>query len=151
MKLSPITSPSQSRRNGFTLAEVIIAICISAISLGGVICAYLMSADQAEWSGYSLAAHSLALQQSEQARACKWDPLAQPPVDQLVTSNFPPRVEIMDLPASGTNLVYATNLTSISVATATPALKMIRVDCVWAYRNRALFTNTVVTYRAPDQ
>jgi hypothetical protein len=30
-------------------------------------------------------------------------------------------------------------------------LKQIRVDCVWRFMSRGLFTNTTLTYRAPDQ
>jgi hypothetical protein len=28
---------------------------------------------------------------------------------------------------------------------------MIRVDCTWNFMGKRTFTNTVVTYRAPDQ
>lgn len=139
------------RISAFTLIEVVVAISICALTLGGIIAAYLMSASQAEWSGYSLAANALALQKSEQARASKWDPLASPPIDQLVQSNFPIRVELLDRSIPGMNAVYATNFTTISWITTTPPLKLIQVDCIWSYRVGKLFTNTIVTYRAPDQ
>lgn len=136
---------------GFTLAEVVIAMAIAAVAIGGVIYGYVMTAQRAEWSSYSLAAQSLALQRIEQARACQWDPSGYPPVDQLVSSNFPTAIDILDIPMSGTNVVYATNVTTISLLSTNPYLKMIRVDCRWMFQKRGAFTNTVVTYRGPDQ
>ena len=118
---------------------------------GGVIYGYIQSLNRSEWTAYDLAANSLAQQRMEQARAVKWDTLAFPPVDGLQSSNFPVAVEVLDIPITGNNLVYATNITTISPVAATPPVKAIRVDCVWAYHNGRVFTNTVVTYRAPDQ
>ena len=106
---------------------------------------------QAEWSAYSLAAQSLASQSLEQSRAAKWDPKGYPATDQLVSSNFPLKVQILDIPMTGSNIVYATNITSISTVSVNPPLKMISVECIWRFLERGLFTNTVVSYRAPDQ
>ena len=103
----------------------------------------------AEWAAYSLAAHSLAMQRIEQTRAAKWDPAGFPPVDDL--TNRPPAVDILDIPISGTNIAYATSITTIATVSLNPPLKKIRVECVWPFVNRGLFTNVVVTYRAPDQ
>lgn len=136
---------------GFTLMEVVISTSLGALTIGATIYGYVMSTRRAEWSGYSLAAHSLAMQGVEQARASKWDTLGNPPVDQLVSSNFPVRVNILDIPISGTNIVYATNFTTIATVQANPPLKLIRVDTVWRFMSKGPFTNTVVTYRAPDQ
>ena len=91
------------------------------------------------------------MQALEQTRAAKWDTLGTPVVDQVVSGNFTSRVEILDIPISGTNIVYATSSISISTISTTPPLKMIQVDCVWRFMNHGLFTNTVATYRAPDQ
>ncbi|MBI4663658.1 MAG: type II secretion system protein [Verrucomicrobia bacterium] len=135
----------------FTLMEVVISLSISAMMVGAVITGYTLSTRRAEWSAYSLAAHSLAMQRLEQARAAKWDPNGWPSVDELVSSNFPVQVEVLDIPISGTNLVSATNLTTISTLSTAPPLKMIRVDCVWMFLSRGPFTNTVVTYRTADQ
>src|SRR5256885_14903687 len=88
---------------GFTIVEVVLSTFIALITIGGVIYGYVMSAKRAEWSAYSLAASSLAMQRLEQARSCKWDPMGFPPVDMLVTNNFPVTVEILDVPRSGTN------------------------------------------------
>ena len=136
---------------GFTLAEVVIASALAALSMAGIIYGYTQSAKFAEFTSYSLAAQSMALQRVEQCRASKWDPLGYPPVDELVASNFNPQVNVLDIPISGTNIVYATNFTLITTLATNPPLKLIRVDCVWPFLGRGLFTNSTVTYRAPDQ
>lgn len=137
--------------SAFTLMEVVMSMAVSALTIGGIIAGYTMSARKAEWSAYSLAAHSLAMQRLEQTRAAKWDPQGWPVIDELVSSNFPVRIDVLDIPISGTNLVYATNTTTISSLSANPPLKMIRVDCAWMFLSRGPFTNTVVTYRTADQ
>jgi len=135
----------------FTLMEVVISLAISAITIGAILTGYTLATKRAEWSAYSLAAQSLAMQRLEQTRAAKWDPNGWPPVDELVSSNFPVRQEVLDIPISGTNLVYATNFTSITMLSSSPPLKMIRVDCTWMFISRGPFTNTVATYRTADQ
>lgn len=135
----------------FSLPEVLVAIAITGIGLSGIIYGYVSTSTRGEWSAYSLAAHSLAMQRMEQTRACKWDQQAWPIVDELVSSNFPMQVNILDIPISGSNVVYATNFTVIRSISTNPAVKLIKVDCVWRFMQRGLFTNTLVTYRAPDQ
>lgn len=127
------------------------ASCIAALTIAGIASGYIMSADRAEWSSYSLAANSMAVQRLEQTRASKYDPLAFPSVDNLVSTNFPAISQVLDMPISLTNKVYATNYTTITLVRAKPPLKLIQVDCVWPYRKRGFFTNTVLTYRAADQ
>lgn len=141
---------SNGNRAAFTLAEIVIAAALGSITVGAGLYGYVLSAKRAEWSGYSLAAHSLAVQGIEQARAAKWDPTGAQ-ADDLVSSNFPTAVNILDIPIMGTNIVYATNYTTISYVSTNPAIKLIRVDCVWNFIKRGPFTNTIVTYRAPDQ
>jgi type II secretory pathway pseudopilin PulG len=145
--------PQRRKPRGFTLAEIVIATALSAMTIGASIYGYIMSAKRAEWSGYSLAAQSLAVQKLEQARACKWDPMATPPfnVDLLVSTNFPMETNILDIPITGTNIVWATNFTTITTIQTNPWLKMIRVDCVWNFNGKGPFTNTIATYRGPDQ
>jgi prepilin-type N-terminal cleavage/methylation domain-containing protein len=142
---------SRAQRDGFTLMEVMISMLISAVLIGGLILGYTSTLQRAEWSAYELAAQSLAQQRVEQARAAKWDRLASPPVDQVISDNFPPTVEILDVPIAGTNITWATNFTTISDVTLDPPLKLIQVDCVWSWHDVRLFTNKILTYRAPDQ
>ena len=138
------------RAAAFTLVEVTIAMSIAALSLGAIVNGYVISAQRAEWSAYSLAAHSLAMQGVEQARAAKWDLDGNPPVDELVIGNFPQRINTLDIPRSGTNIVYATNFTTITTISTAPQLKLVQVDCVWKFLSRGPFTNTVTTYRTVD-
>lgn len=144
----------KSTRQAFTLVEVLISMTIAAMTIGAIATGFAASAVRAEWSGYSLAAHRLALQGLEQTRAAKWDPSAYPPIDHITAADFPPTLHTLDIPVSGGNPTWATNTFSISMVSTNPALKLIRVDCTWAFatgRRAGLFTNTVSTLRAPDQ
>ena len=120
----------------------------------GILAGNTMSANRAEWSGYSLAAQSHAAQRIELARAATWDTSSVPPIDQtpaLVGTN----TGILDMPINSTNAVLVTNITTITNLTigTNPVIlvKMIRVDTIWNWRQTRIFTNTLVTYRAPDQ
>jgi hypothetical protein len=134
----------------FTLVEAVCATALALMTATALIHGYRLATRRAEWSGYSLAAHALASMGIEQARACKWDIRGWPVVDELIGDNFPPAVQVLDVPITGTNMVYATNFTTITTVSADPPLKMIRVDCVWPSFDGRLHTNTIVTYRAPD-
>jgi type II secretory pathway pseudopilin PulG len=134
---------------GFTLAEVVLAMAVLALVIQGVIYGYMNSSRRAEWNAHSLAAQSLASQGVEQARAAQWDPQAWPIVDELPPTNYT-EVDTLDLPSSGTP-TYATNYISVTNISIDPPLRQIRADCVWSFLNRKLFTNTIVTFRAPDQ
>jgi len=133
------------------LTEVVFSLALIGLTAGGIINGYIQSARVTDWQARSLAAESLAMQRVEQCRAAKWDTRSFPVVDQLVSSNFPTLTEQMDLPTVSTNASYATIYTTISTISSSPPLRMMQADCVWQFPGRGLFTNTVVTYRAPDQ
>jgi type II secretory pathway pseudopilin PulG len=139
---------------GFTLVEVVVSLALAALTFSGVMYGYAVTSDQAHWSSCSLAAHSLAVQGVEQARAAKWDPQAWPAIDELGTTNYT-QVSTLDLPVTKGNILYATNFVSITTVSAVPPVRELRADCVWRFlngsRSRGLYTNTVVTLRAPDQ
>jgi prepilin-type N-terminal cleavage/methylation domain-containing protein len=136
----------------FTLVEVVISMMVVGIMLAGLVSLYTQSAVRAEWSAYSLAGQMMALRGLEQTRAAKWDPRATPGVDELVATNFPQVVDILDLGPSGSGTTYATNVTTIQTVSASPPLKVIRVQCTWSFPWRGgLFTNSIFTYRGPDQ
>lgn len=152
MKFRKQTTPAnRRRRKGITIVEVVFSLAIMGISFGAIVTGYVMSAKRAEWSAYSLAANSLAMQCLEQCRAAKWDVLTTPITDELTTATFGEQVSELDVPVSGGNITYATNYTMITSISTDPPLKMIRVDCVWPFKGQGLFTNTMITYRAPDQ
>jgi len=144
---------SLHRGGGFTLAEVVVSIAVVTLAFGGVIYGYVLTTDRAEWSAYSLAAQSLAMQGVEQARGAKWDPKAWPSVDELGLTNYS-QVDMLDVPISGAP-VLATNYVNISLVSIDPPLRQLRADCVWYFksgrRSRGPFTNTVVTLRTADQ
>jgi len=131
--------------------EVVFSLAIVGLAAGGIITGYVQSARVTDWQAHSLAAESLAMQRIEQCRAAKWDTRAAPVVDQLVSANFPVVVEQMDLPTVSTNASYATIYTTSSTVSSDPPLRMMQADCVWKFPGRGWFTNTIVTYRAPDQ
>jgi hypothetical protein len=138
-------------RHGGSLVEVVFSLGIATLTISGSVNGYILSANRAEWSAYSLAAHSLAMQRLEQVRAAKWDTAAYPPVDQIVPGNFGLQTNILDVPISGSNVVYAISRTILSDISANPPMKFVRVETVWKFMNRGTFTNTVSSYRAPDQ
>ena len=138
-------------RQALTLVEVLVAMIVFGIMVSGIVSGFMQAHRAAEWSAYSLAAQSLAMQPMEQARAAKWDPYAWPATNQLIQANFPPQTNVLDVPASGTNIVYATNRTTLRMVSTTPPLMQISVECTWRFMNRGVFTNRITTYRAPDQ
>jgi type II secretory pathway pseudopilin PulG len=148
-----ITKVSKSK-TAFTLVEVVVAVAVAAMGFAGIIFGYVQTTYRAEWSGYSLAAQSLAMQGIEQGRAAQWDPRAWPAVDEIGVTNFV-QVEQLDVPRAGPP-VLATNYISITQVTAVPPLRELRADCVWVMvgrggRPRGPFTNTAITLRAADQ
>jgi Tfp pilus assembly protein PilV len=141
---------SKNKPCGISLAEVLVAMAIAGLGIFAAIAGFLNAATQAEGAAYALAAQCQALERLEQVRATKWDPNADPVVDQMVNTNFPVLVKILDIPRKNVT-VYATNYTTITLISANPPLKMMRVDCVWSWMNKRTQTNTVMTYRGPDQ
>ncbi|HEY5234128.1 MAG TPA: hypothetical protein VIK35_11400 [Verrucomicrobiae bacterium] len=158
-----------------TLAEVLVSVVVLALVVGGVLDGYVQANRIAEWSSMSLAAQSLAQQGMEQARAAEWNseqfptPTNSGPGDELFVSNYVGAAwstnysgadYAMDVPATGLPY-YATNRLTITTVQKTPPLRMIRSDCVWSFSKYNVlagtnttykyFTNTVVSYRAPDQ
>jgi hypothetical protein len=123
---------------------------------GGILTAYIQAARFADWSGYSLAAQALSVRQLEQIRSAKWDTQATPVVDEFFqfTNLNSMTWANLDVPTSGTNLVYATNYITIEARSvagdANAKFKFIRVDTAWAYHGD-LFTNTTATFLAPDR
>lgn len=133
-----------------TLTEVVVSLGIGGIIFGGIILGYIQSANRAEWSAMNYAAHSLAIRRLEQTRAAKWDTQSYPLVDQVVESNFPPSIDILDIPISGTNISYATSFVSIILISSNPPYKLITVNTTWGIKGKS-YTNTVMAYRAPEQ
>ena len=139
------------KNKAFSLTEMIVSMAVAGIMVGGLVNGFMQSAQQAEWSSYSLAAQNQALRGLEQVRAAKWDLYAWPAIDQVVSTNFPGYTHILDVPRAGGNISYASNRFTITTISADPPLKLVRVDCIWRFMNRGYYTNSAFTYRAPDQ
>lgn len=139
----------------FTLVEILIAMAVLALSVSAIFGGYIFSAHQAEWAAYSLVAESQALQRMEQVRMARWSTMSYPPIDELVATNFPVQVKAMDYDFANRTTLYVTNITSISNVSTDPPLRLIRVDTVWKYVPRGasgkIFTNTLFTFKSPDQ
>jgi len=149
-----------------TLIECLISIVFLTLVMGGIIEGYVQANRMAEWSSMSLAAQSLAQQGMEQARCALWNsqqyPYASGPNtgDELAVSNvvgatwstnYSGTNYAMDVPSTGLPF-YGTNYITLTTVSTAPPLRMIRSDFVWTFPStQAIFTNTMITYRAPDQ
>lgn len=159
MRIKSINRGSRRERaEGFTLAEVVVAIAIFAFGVAGVIYGYVQVNYRSQRSSMSLAAESLAGQSVEQALAAKWDIHAQSPgtgpgtSDELPPTNY---IQVftnaMLVPATGQSETV-TNYVSISAAYDDPPVREVRADCAWqAPVTGRWVSNTVITYRMSDQ
>jgi type II secretory pathway pseudopilin PulG len=134
-----------------TLVEVVLAFAISTVAVAGIISGYILSAASAQKWALSMAANARAMERIEEVRSAVWSTTGEDPSDQVLASNFPVKIVMLDQSGSGTGLIYATNITTISQISSEPPLKRVRVDCIWAFRGSELFTNTIETCRAPDR
>ena len=154
--LPPLGGRSKARARGLTLVEVLLSVAIIALVFGGVLGTYLHTCYRAEWSGYSLAAQSLSVQQVEQAKSAVWD-IQSVPVKNELTNMATVTSAMLDVPISGTNVVWATNYATIRPVTilSNPPIQvyLVKVDTVWPFRwkNEVRYhTNTTTSYIAPD-
>ncbi|HTB86091.1 MAG TPA: hypothetical protein VK742_20765 [Candidatus Sulfotelmatobacter sp.] len=157
----------------FTLIEVVIATAIVALVFGGIINCYIQSGVRVEWSGYSLAAQSMAMQMIERAKSGTWNPTATPPVNNLTnlnllgtsvivtSSNYTYTgysTGVLDVPYETTNYVTATNFVTVQMITGVGGqsqvqMQFVKVQTVWPFFLRSknlFFTNTVATMMGPD-
>ena len=143
------TRPPLKKEQAVSLIETVVAIAIATLVLSGLITGFVQAARQTEISAYMLAAQAQASQGLEQTRAAKWDLSGTTPVDQL--TNSPNVVQTLDIPSSSSRPIYGTNITTISTISSNPWLKMVQVDCVWTFSDGRIFTNSIYSYRSPDQ
>ena len=66
--------PNQRRSRAYALPELLICLVVMMLVYGGSILCYILVANRAQWSGYSLAAQALSIQNQF---AGSW--LIQPP------------------------------------------------------------------------
>jgi Tfp pilus assembly protein PilV len=136
---------------GMTLIEVVVALVIAVLTIGGIVNAYNFCTNASQKSALSLAASALAQQRVEETRSAIWDTAAWPPVDQLYATNFPTRVVTLDVSGNGKVVIPATIYTYITPIPGLQPLKRVRVDCVWQSKGKQWQTNSIETCRAPKQ
>ena len=148
---------SRVARAAFTLIEVMIGFFIFGLVTAGMIYGYVEANRIAEWSSQSLAAMSYASQGMEQLRSAQWDAeefstgSGSGTTDVLGPSYQTNQVDTLDIPTSGAP-IYVTNFMTATQISTNPPLKQLVSQVVWSFRlTRQLFTNTMVTLRAPDQ
>jgi prepilin-type N-terminal cleavage/methylation domain-containing protein len=147
---------SKAPTAAFTLPEVMVALVILVLVFSAIITAYIQSSYRAEWSGMSLAAQAAAIQQLEAAKSAVWDTLQTPVMNQIIQLPTVTSV-LLDLPVTGTNVVYATNYTTITPinygAASAYSVYFVQVNTAWPFRwknQTVYFTNTVADYFAPE-
>jgi type II secretory pathway pseudopilin PulG len=134
-----------------TLVEVVIALAITGLVVGGIVTGYLYCATATVKAELVQAANARAMQCIEETRSARWDTSVWPTLDELVATNFPDKAVSLDMPGSGSGGTSATIQTTISQISLTPPIRRIRVDCIWQFGGVELITNTIETIRAPDQ
>ena len=139
------------RRAGMTLIEVVVALAITGLIVAGIVSGYIFCLNASEKGALTMAANSRALERIEQTRSAQWDTSVSPAVDQLVAANFPDTTVVLDQSGTTTNVTAATVRTEITQLSSAPPLRRIRVDCIWQFRGVERITNSIETYRAPDQ
>jgi hypothetical protein len=152
MDLTRFCGP-RGRTAGFTLVEVVMSTVIIMLVFGAIIGGYIHTSYRAEWTGYSLAAQAAAVQQLESAKCAIWDPQQSPVQDEI--KNLPRVTSVLlDLPVTGTNTVYATNYTTVTLMqNGVYSNYLVLVNTVWPFRwkNQTTYhTNTIADYYAPD-
>lgn len=145
--------PAPRNQAAMTLVEVVVALVISGLAVGGIVTGYTFCAASAEQAALSLAADARAMERIEETRSATWDTAIWPTVDELVVTNFPAKIVTLDLSGSGVGITLATIQTEISQISVNPPLRRIHVDCIWQFnfRGSKWVTNTIETCRAPDQ
>jgi type II secretory pathway pseudopilin PulG len=153
----PATHGPKARTSGFTLPEVVISVGIIMVVFGAIITAYIQGSYRAAWTGYSLAAQAAGVEQLEAAKAAVWDPLQTPVMDQICGLTNSTSV-VLALPLTGTNVVYATNYTTVTLllmtnGTCVSSNYLVQVNTRWPFRwknQTVYFTNIVADYYAPE-
>src|SRR5208282_1958090 len=75
-------------RAGMTLVEVIIALAITGLTVGGIVSGYIYCTTSAVKAELVQAASARAMERIEEAHSAQWDTSIWPIVDQLVATNF---------------------------------------------------------------
>ena len=156
-------------RLGFTLPEVMMSIIILALVISGVCYGYALVNRIAVWDSMSQAAQAFAIRGMEAGRAAKWNPWVistnTGPDPGGSQDELPPetngspsliQTNILDIPIKGNPLTdytyWATNNVYVTTYSQTPPIRQIWSDTIWIFPfTGKRYTNTIITYRGPDQ
>ena len=134
-----------------TLVEVVIALAISVLMVGGIVNGYIYCTTSAIKAELAQAANAHAMQRLEEARSATWNTSSSLAQDQLVATNFPDEVVTLEMPGTNSVGTSATIQTTIAQISSSPPVRTIHVDCVWQFRGTEWVTNSIETIRAADQ
>ncbi len=146
----------QKATTAFTLVEMVMAIAILAFVMAGMIYGYVQTNRRAEWSSMSLAAQSIAVAAIEQVRAAQWavngGALVTNQLQLLPLSYI--RTNTMLIPSTGqlTNVLTTVSISTNIYPNDNPPVRQFRAVCFWYFPgNSKQFSNTLITWRAPDR
>jgi prepilin-type N-terminal cleavage/methylation domain-containing protein len=151
MRLTSNIQQKRRRAAGFTLEEVIVALSIVGVTMSATISGYVNVAKRSDWASRNLAANAAAAQRLEQVQAARWDTAAFPVVDEVNAASFPSVEVALDVPQKDAVPTRAKLRTTVEQISSEPPLKMVRVECLWTSLDGRAFTNTLTTYRSPNQ
>jgi type II secretory pathway pseudopilin PulG len=134
-----------------TLVEVVVALAIAVMMVGGIVEGYIYCTTSAVKAELAQSANAKAMQRIEETRSATWDTSSYPVTNQLVAANFPDEAVTLDLPGTNAGGTSATIQTYISQISINPPLAKIHVDCIWQFQGAELITNSIETIRSPDQ
>jgi len=134
-----------------TLVEVVVALAITGLTVGGIVSGYIYCTTSAVKAELFQSANAKAMERIEEARSARWDTSSYPATNQLIAANFPDEVVTLDLTGTNAGGTSATIQTYISQISTNPPFTKVHVDCIWQFRGVEWITNTIETIRAPDQ
>ena len=134
-----------------TLVEVVIALAISAMIVGGMVSGYIYCTTSVVKAELAHAASAKAMERLEQTRSAQWHIASSSATNQLVgTTNFPDEVVTLDMPGITNTGTTATIQTTIAQISTNPPLCAVHVDCIWQFQGGGLITNSVESIRAVE-
>lgn len=138
------------------MIEFLICFVIVSFALGGIMTGYVLSSQKSDFVAASAAAQRVANAQMERLRAARWDRYGGSPTNELgglVAAGQTSMVVVLDMPmpVTLTSPPVAVLWTHVrSNSSSSLPLLLLRVDCVWTNGGRGPFTNTLISYKAPD-
>src|SRR6476661_1511961 len=84
-----------------TLAEVMVALAISGLSIAGIVNGYTFCTNSAQRNALSLAATTRAIERIEETRSAQWKAIVATNLDKVFTANFTNRTVVLDVSGSG--------------------------------------------------